>query len=79
MPEYSLVSEHKRMELAGELAHEPMLAENPGRFVLFPIQHEEVWDMYKKAEASFWTAEEVSTRTRTPAANTRGEHPRRTP
>lgn len=29
------------------------------RWVLFPIQHKDVWDMYKKAEASFWTAEEV--------------------
>ncbi len=89
---------------------EPLLRENPGRFVLFPIQHTkvspsplaslapsigtepetacasppraaplpaeprrpplclrspprllstQVWDMYKKAEASFWTAEEV--------------------
>ena len=38
---------------------EPLLRENPGRFVLFPIQHTKVWDMYKKAEASFWTAEEV--------------------
>ncbi len=38
---------------------EPLLKENPNRFVLFPIQHEDVWNMYKKAEASFWTAEEV--------------------
>ena len=29
------------------------------RYVLFPIRHKDVWDMYKKAEASFWTAEEV--------------------
>lgn len=29
------------------------------RFVLFPIQYREIWDMYKKAESSFWTAEEV--------------------
>merc|ERR1711935_1152825 len=29
------------------------------RFVLFPIQHDEIWNMYKKAEASFWTAEEI--------------------
>ena len=29
------------------------------RYVLFPIQHKDVWDMYKKAEASFWTAEEL--------------------
>lgn len=30
-----------------------------GRFVLFPIKHRDIWDMYKKAEASFWTAEEL--------------------
>jgi len=29
------------------------------RFVLFPIQHDKVWEMYKQAEASFWTAEEI--------------------
>jgi ribonucleoside-diphosphate reductase beta chain len=33
--------------------------ENPNRFVLFPIQYDEIWKMYKKAEASFWTAEEI--------------------
>jgi ribonucleoside-diphosphate reductase beta chain len=38
---------------------EPLLIENPNRFVLFPIQHNDVWQMYKKAEASFWTAEEI--------------------
>ena len=38
---------------------EPLLAENPNRFVLFPIQNPEVWEFYKKAEASFWTAEEI--------------------
>lgn len=38
---------------------EPILAENKSRFVLFPIKHPEVWQMYKKAEASFWTAEEI--------------------
>ncbi|TPX32071.1 ribonucleoside-diphosphate reductase [Synchytrium microbalum] len=38
---------------------EPILQENPNRFVLFPIQYQDVWQMYKKAEASFWTAEEV--------------------
>lgn len=36
-----------------------LLEENKQRFVLFPIKHKEVWDMYKKAEASFWTAEEI--------------------
>jgi ribonucleoside-diphosphate reductase beta chain len=38
---------------------EPILQENPNRFVLFPIQHDKVWQMYKQAEASFWTAEEI--------------------
>ena len=40
-------------------AIEPILKENPGRFVLFPIEHDEIWKMYKTAEASFWTTEEV--------------------
>ncbi len=38
---------------------EPILRENKDRFVLFPIKHQEIWEMYKKAEASFWTAEEI--------------------
>ena len=38
---------------------EPLLTENPGRFVLFPIQHQDVFDMAKKAVAVFWTTEEV--------------------
>lgn len=38
---------------------EPLLQDNDKRFVLFPIVHKEIWQMYKKAEASFWTVEEV--------------------
>lgn len=38
---------------------EPILAENPDRFVLFPIQHDDIWKFYKDSEASFWTAEEI--------------------
>ena len=38
---------------------EPILKENPNRFVLFPIQHSDIWEMYKKQEASIWTAEEL--------------------
>lgn len=38
---------------------EPMLEPNPLRFVLFPIKQHDVWAMYKKAEGSFWKAEEV--------------------
>ena len=39
--------------------HEPILEANNNRFVLFPIQHDDIWAFYKKAEASFWTAEEI--------------------
>ncbi len=38
---------------------EPILQENRNRFVLFPIEHDDIWEFYKKAEASFWTAEEI--------------------
>lgn len=38
---------------------EPLLKENPRRFVIFPIVWHDIWQMYKKAEASFWTVEEV--------------------
>ncbi len=38
---------------------EPILADNPNRFVLFPIQHDDIWAFYKKQEACFWTAEEI--------------------
>jgi len=38
---------------------EPLLMENPQRFVMFPIQYPAIWEMYKKHEASFWTAEEI--------------------
>lgn len=38
---------------------EPLLQENKNRFVLFPIEQHEIWKMYKQAEASFWTAEEI--------------------
>ena len=38
---------------------EPILTENKDRFVLFPIKHNEIWEMYKTAEKVFWTAEEI--------------------
>jgi len=47
-----LTSDTKKMQ-------EPILSENKQRFVLFPIKHREIWEMYKKAEASFWTTEEI--------------------
>ena len=38
---------------------EPILSENKNRFVIFPIKHHDIWEWYKKMEASFWTAEEI--------------------
>ena len=40
-------------------AVEPILAENKDRFVIFPIQHHDLWEWYKKQEACIWTAEEI--------------------
>merc|ERR1711992_222789 len=42
-----------------DFSNEPLLKENPQRFVILPIQYDDIWRMYKKAQASFWTAEEV--------------------
>mmetsp|Transcript_9131 Transcript_9131/g.15128 ORF Transcript_9131/g.15128 Transcript_9131/m.15128 type:complete len:376 (-) Transcript_9131:751-1878(-) len=55
----ALISDFKKLELEGKLKPEPILIEDKARFVLFPIKHADIWDMYKKAEASFWTAEEI--------------------
>ena len=41
------------------VVEEPILSDNPDRFVLFPIQHDDIWKFYKDSEASFWTAEEI--------------------
>lgn len=38
---------------------EPLLRDNPKRFVVFPIEYPDIWAMYKKAEASFWSVAEV--------------------
>lgn len=39
--------------------NEVLLRENKDRFVILPINHPRIWEMYKKHEASFWTAEEI--------------------
>ncbi len=39
--------------------NEKILKENPGRFVLFPIEHHDIWKLYKQQESCFWTAEEI--------------------
>ena len=38
---------------------EKILTENKNRFVLFPLQHHDIWDYYKKSQQVFWTAEEI--------------------
>lgn len=50
------VHRHKLKEMEKD---EPLLVENKRRFVLFPIKYHEIWQAYKRAEASFWTAEEI--------------------
>lgn len=41
------------------MAVEDILNEVSNRFVLFPIRYKAIWNMYKKAESAFWTAEEI--------------------
>ena len=38
---------------------EPILIENPNRFVIFPVQYHDIWDFYKQHQSAFWIAEEV--------------------
>lgn len=51
------------MNETATMTNEPILKENKDRFVIFPIKHSDIWDFYKKAEASFWTAEELDLQT----------------
>jgi len=53
------IDEISDLSLSQPQLEEPMLKENPNRFVIFPIEHKDLWDMYKKHMAVFWTAEEV--------------------
>ncbi|KAG1655335.1 hypothetical protein FOA52_008317 [Chlamydomonas sp. UWO 241] len=64
MAKVALASPAKAVAAAAEPAGapagpEPLTDENPDRFTMFPINYPTVWEFYKKAEASFWTAEEV--------------------
>lgn len=45
--------------LQKEQVEEPLLQDNPNRFVLFPLKFPDIWKFYKKSVASFWTVEEV--------------------
>jgi ribonucleoside-diphosphate reductase beta chain len=46
-------------EIVTKALTEPLLTENPGRFVIFPIQHHDIWRFYKMSQSNFWTAEEI--------------------
>ena len=54
-----VLPEKTTLENNNTVAEEPILKEDPNRFVLFPIKHDDIWSFYKKSEASFWTAEEI--------------------
>lgn len=49
------IQEHEEPSDVGEW----LLQDNPNRFVLFPIQHDDMWKLYKQHKASFWTVDEV--------------------
>ena len=51
----SAESHKTTMSLSAGPLDEPLLIDNPDRFCMFPIKYRDVWEMYKKAEASFWT------------------------
>lgn len=58
-PQKKLVETSMKKTNAELDAEEPLLQDNPRRFVVFPIRYHDIWAFYKKAEASFWTVEEV--------------------
>jgi len=55
----SILPKNTTLETKISMQEEPILKSDPRRFVLFPIQHDDIWTFYKKSEASFWTAEEI--------------------
>jgi ribonucleotide reductase beta subunit family protein with ferritin-like domain len=60
-PRISLLEEQPKVAVARarKLPDEPLLVENPDRFVLFPIEHQDVFKMYKDLVAIRWIPEEV--------------------
>lgn len=46
---------HKQEEFQEEEEEEPILMEQPQKYCMFPIMYPQLWEMYKKAVASFWT------------------------
>lgn len=59
LPELHKVRQPVSVTTKEDYEDEPLLKSNPSRFVLFPIKYNDVWQMYKEAQASFWIAEEI--------------------
>ena len=53
------IKTHTKNNIEILAAVEPILQDNKNRFVIFPIEHHDIWEWYKKQEACFWTAEEI--------------------
>uniref|UniRef100_A0A3Q3Q2X1 Uncharacterized protein n=1 Tax=Monopterus albus TaxID=43700 RepID=A0A3Q3Q2X1_MONAL len=54
-----LIVSPKSVKKSSSMEDEPLLRGDPHRITIFPIQYNDIWDMFKTAEASFWTIEEV--------------------
>ena len=48
-----------KSDMSVDFSEEPLLRDNPNRFVILPIKYDDIWRMYKKAMASFWTSKAV--------------------
>lgn len=59
LDDFDLKAESEVVVIKKKEEDEPLLMENPHRFVLFPIEHPDVMAMAKKAIAVFWTPEEI--------------------
>lgn len=58
-PESKAMEQIKKEVEAMDVSNEPLLMDNPSRFVIFPIKYHDIWDFYKHAVACFWTADEI--------------------
>jgi hypothetical protein len=57
---HSMISEHKTTKINDQLAPKPLPPQIPITLSFLPsIQHNDIWQMHKNAEASFWMAEEI--------------------
>lgn len=58
-PESKAMAEIRREIVPDDQSDEPLLKDNPSRFVIFPIKYHDIWDFYKHSVACFWTADEI--------------------